>query len=146
MNPSQSMMPFMMPFPMPSPLGEGNQAPARMRLAVEVLRDLTVKTMDRVAVNDMSMQSIEGQKLTEEERILQISACKLLSDYFSGKTVLNKWEEVAVRSKDTRTAGLLMRCFSCNGKAGHACSFCNGTGAIKVFSAEAPEEQDDDNA
>ncbi len=150
MNPN---MPPFMPYPMMG-MGPpmmttpdyhpGDPPPTRVRIAMEMLRDLTHKTMNRVAVNDVSIEEIKGQGLTTAESNLQASAANILNEYFKGKMKMNQWERSEYRGNNPQSSslmmqGMIMNCILCNmGKEeGHIpnpeCSMCRGCGEVVVF-------------
>lgn len=143
MSQPNSQMPFL-PFPLMQmmggnmqPQGPHEEEPARVRVAVELLNALTFKTMDRAAVNDVSVEVLEGQKLTHYEALLQSSACDFLRDYISGKYKLDSREKIAESLKYASVMdgpGTFIRCFACSpGPASPKCPFCHGVGTVIVY-------------
>ena len=116
----------------PSPHEE---APARVRMAMDFLVACTMKTMVRGMVNNVGFDTISGQHLTEEESVAQATACNLLASYFRGKLSPSVFEQKAsVEEKSSTVPGMLMRCFSCEPGPGQpGCAFCHGCGDIIVY-------------
>lgn len=116
----------------------GNEAPARVRVAVDFLLNLSYKTMPRAAANDISIEVIPGQDLTASELRTQDAACEMLYDYFGGKMKGSDWERKFLdRSRPQELdgpAGSLVDCSRCNGRTGNTeCGICHGHGCVKVI-------------
>jgi hypothetical protein len=111
--------------------------PARVRVALEFLRDLTFKTMPKVAINDVAIEDVPLQKLTAEEEAAQDAACFLLSSYFNGRLQLNVQEKSELeQSKRADGPGVVMKCQLCyGGPINPGCALCKGSGNVIVFPA-----------
>lgn len=117
-----------------------NEVPARVRVAVEYLKQLTFKTMPQIAANEVGFETIDGQQLTQSETDAQASAAVLLRDYFAGSYTPDDREE-----KDAEVArrvdqvlgqrGLSVPCFQCHcdRMVMRNCPVCRGTGKVLVF-------------
>ena len=124
-----------------SPQGPGDDVPARVRLAMEYLAHCTTKTMVRGMVNDVGFDTIEGQKLTEEELSAQGTACLLIQRYFRGKLKPSHVEHLVLDAMEDRqgesrpeVAGMLMKCFACAPNPPQpCCPFCHGQGEVIVY-------------
>jgi hypothetical protein len=106
------------------------EPPTRIQVALVFLQQLTSKTQPRVATNDISIERIEGQKLTTAEINAQATACNMLNDYFLGKLepdVFDKTEEHLPESPES-----YIRCFACGSHAQAGCVFCCGSGTVLV--------------
>lgn len=130
--------PFL-PFPiMPAP-SQGSEIvpPARVRVALEFLSQISTKTMQKVAINEHQLEVLDGQKLTTAEANAQATAANLLSDYFHGKLKPDYWEERDDNSLPSGDEpGLLIRCISCEpGQPKQNCYLCQGLGKILIFPA-----------
>ena len=75
-----AFMPFPMMFQSPyvSPERQREDAPARIKVALTLLDALTTKQMTRAAANPMSIELIDGLKLTTAEANAQATACNML--------------------------------------------------------------------
>ena len=129
--------PFMglMPFQYPTREANPDLPPARVRAAMEFVNSLTYKTMARVALNDLQIQEIPGQKLTDEELTAQATAFNLLSSYFSGRLKPDDWEklDLEVPNKSDQ-AGSVINCPICIGSSSRAdCILCKGRGQVVVY-------------
>lgn len=114
--------------------------PARVNKAMEFFAIVSQKTATRAAMNDMYIEQIPGQKLTDEEANALATACNLLCSYFSGKLNPDVWESVRVDAarKHVETGGMtgrLLHCIGCQpGPPRPGCPLCQGTGRIMVSS------------
>lgn len=141
MNHQNSSFQFpMIPMPMMSPhRSQDVLPPARVRAALEFLTDLTFKTMPRVAVNDISIEEIEGQRLSQHEARAQQNACNMLCDYFTGSLAPDFWEREKIRLENANVNGMsgpgtVIRCLACSpGPPRPDCHLCKGGGTILVF-------------
>jgi len=70
----------------------GGIVPARVVAAMEFLDRLTHKTRTGAAINEDTIEKIDGQRLTTAESNAQATACNMLNDYFRGKMRPNYWE------------------------------------------------------
>lgn len=134
MNPPQGFMPYpIMAFP-PPPQREDSIPPARVRVAVEFLNNLSFKTMPRVAMNDVNIETIDGQKLSLREQEAQSAACNLLISYFKGELPQDVFEKQEVLGK-----GTIINCLACNPSRppSPSCRICQGTGSLIVFPSNA---------
>lgn len=114
--------------------------PARVRVALEFLMDLTVKGMTRAAANDLAIELIPGQQLSHDEKEAQKAACACLKEYFAGKTKPDAYEKIAERKFEKKTLadgkpGLVLTCIGCGGQIPkmYNCTICKGAGEIMVF-------------
>ena len=121
--------------------------PARVNKALEFIALLSQKTMARAAVNDVAIEHIEGQKLSDEEGTALATACNMLTDYFGGRLKPDTWEELRVMAArvqiehDTNGVGRVTDCFACApGPPSHRCVLCHGSGHLLVFGAGPPQE------
>jgi hypothetical protein len=130
-------MPFLMPFPMMQGNPSREEAPARVRTALEFLQHLTFKTMDRAAVTDIKVEVVEGQKLTEDEVDSHKRACELLGDYFSGTLKPDMWEKLLSQRSDSPPPGVkgrVIMCFACAPQPPNpSCVFCRGQGNLLIY-------------
>jgi hypothetical protein len=121
------------------------EAPARVRVAMQFLEALSSKTMDRAAVNDISIELVHGQKLTDHEKDAQIAACLLLQQYFAGDMKANTQENIALlESRAPELRNSLHKCPKCvlqTGKRDANCNLCMGTGSIMVVPIVGREEE-----
>lgn len=130
MNGPQQPAFFPMAFPMPSAPALRDEPPARIRMAVDFLALLIHKQMSRAAVNDISIEWAEGQKLIGSEIEAQIAACDLLTKYFEGKLRPDVFEK-----RETEDLGAIIRCPGCfaQGNAdGTVCDVCCGRGRVYI--------------
>lgn len=140
------MMPMMSPFPQEPP--QQQQAPdivvpARVRIAMEFLQSLTIKTMTRAAVSENQIDQIDGQKLTEEESNTQATACNLLGKYFAGRLEADSWEKIRVdalkkQNDGKNPRGMVLNCVMCgtSRRPRKDCPLCEGSGVILVVGAQ----------
>ena len=131
-------LPMIMPFPIGQSQPEREIPPARVRVALEFLMQLTVKTMTRAAISDIAIEEIPGQKLTSGEQDAQQSACQMLADYFRGHMEPDMREkeerELLKRGLSGRDPGLFLRCMACApGPINPNCRLCRGLGSVLVF-------------
>lgn len=102
---SQQQQPAFMAVPMPSvqplhwqpPPYHGNDVPARVMMAQEILRDLSFKSMTRGMVNSIGFSEIEGKALSFDELRLQAAACDMLTEYFRGDLRPTQWEAFLIQ-------------------------------------------------
>jgi hypothetical protein len=110
--------------------------PARVNKALEFFSMVTHKTATRAVANDLAIEQIPGQKLTDEEANAMATACNLLSRYFSGTLPPDIWEEIRIRAVHRRPDGdsKIMNCPVCvqNGQIDSMCSTCGGSGKIMI--------------
>ncbi len=122
-----------------------NEPPARVMVAIKYLWDLSLKTMTRVAVNDISIEEIAGQTLIPEEKSTQIAACELLMGYFDGSLRPDQWEaersHAATKAVDsTKLNGCLIRCVACGGGPSQGnCMMCRGMGSLMCYPTSGGE-------
>lgn len=126
-----------------------NDQPARVRLALEYVGMMVFKQMERAAVNDISIEVLQGQKPTTAESNALASAANCLSEYFSGKISTDRWERSRLESfKEKREnettksrmpeAATHIRCPNCfeqmsRGARPQAnCPICKGSGTVFV--------------
>ncbi len=133
MHPIMEMLPFLVPKP-------GLHAPARVLAAMEYLRDLTVKTMDRAAISDVSIEVLPGSKLSECELDTRVAACSVLQDYFLGRLAPSQQEALDHKEDEEADIGGTMRCLACDPrKTTPNCIYCKGSGFIFVLPAPSEE-------
>lgn len=136
MTQPQPMVPFMFPWQMPqqSVPPPFNEVPARVRVAICFLQDLSYKTMTQGVVHPMGCETIDGQKLTPQESRAQGAALSMLHDYFNGQLEPSGWEMYMIK----RPNALTIRCEECQGTGFHKennqapCPTCNGRGILIV--------------
>ena len=140
----QGFMPFPFfgswpPFQQPQQIAEAGQPPARVRIALEFLTNLSSKTMLRAAANDLSIEVIPGQDLTSNEKDAQLAACDMLADYFGGRLKQDIWEKAEFdmtlrRIGSSEMPGVIIRCVLCAPGPGRVdCGLCRGTGSLLIF-------------
>ncbi len=136
MNPPQLML--IGPHQLPQPPQRMEEPPARVKVAMDYLRDLTMKTMPQVAVNGMEIREIDLTRLTSGETSVQSTACDLLKQYFTGSLQPDHWErqQGEFGGELNRRAGMLLRCPSCLGDMSKPdCLVCKGAKDVIVFPA-----------
>lgn len=146
-NDSPPMMAF--PFPLPPWMQQHGppppDSPPRVKTALDCLVHFTHKTMTRVAMNGVSIEEIDGQKLTVPEVAVEQAACRTLVDYLRGRLEPDVWEHADLGPTYPTQAGMLLRCWFCAGIPEHAranCQVCRGAGQILVFPTRGnPEPQ-----
>jgi len=119
--------------------------PARVRVAMEYLNLMSQKTMTHAAGNDLIIEQIPGQELTDEEASAQATACNMLENYFAGKMPPDYWERLDAqdRAHDRGEEGTIMPCPNCGegvavGSA-KECRLCCGNRFIFVTPAVMDE-------
>lgn len=116
-----------------------DQVPARVRIACGLLDHMTMKTMTKIAVNDIGIEEIDGEKLIHEEEQCQASALALLTNYFNGKLKPTATEKV-VKPCLKRPHGSVRiecpACFAIHGKVNGDCLMCAGVGLVYVTRIE----------
>ncbi|RJQ26389.1 hypothetical protein C4577_03495 [Candidatus Parcubacteria bacterium] len=115
-----------------------NDAPARVKTALDFLQQLIIKTMPRAAASDNQIEWAPETKLNANEVAAQGAACNLLVKYFSGDLKADSWEEVRRKAAKegmlpTRTCGTLMRCFGCAPDYTGECHICDGKRTVLVY-------------
>lgn len=132
MNHFHEMLPFLVPQP-------DRRPPARITTALEFLRDLSFKTMDRAAISDVAIEVIPGSKLTDSEQNTRVAACSVLEDYFLGRLQPTQQEQLEQKKleEDDSDVGGTMRCLACDPriKPSPNCIYCKGSGFILVLPA-----------
>lgn len=127
-----------------NPCGPNIMVPIRVGAAMELLAGLHQKTMTRAAANDVSIELIEGQKLTSHENLAQQEACIALSNYFRGELRPDVWEKAQLQEVqgEIQRPGTLIRCFLCNPRKepNPECILCQGSGQILTFPAGIKED------
>ena len=136
---SNPFLPFMLPYWQQGQNQSNtlldNDAPARVKVALEFLSHISQKTAMRCALNEHNIEWQNGQKLSANEIAAQGAACSLLIEYFSGKMRLNDLE-IARQRAATRGVipssrpGVPMRCTACSG---NGCNICNQRGNVIVY-------------
>ncbi len=138
---NQFPMPLMLLSQQPQTMQQVQQEeePVRVRIAMELLNQFTFKTMDRIAINEVAVQTVDGQKLTTGESNLQATACNFLNDYLLGRVKKDRYERSKEEKQecnlpDTDEPGTLIRCFNCiiNNPSAD-CIFCRGSGSVIVY-------------
>ena len=129
-----------------SPDGQGGnnrhqeEPPARVQVALAYLRDVTFKQMTRAAINDISIELIDGPKLKSSEEAAQLAACDMLEMYFQGRMQMDMREKTQQKEMQRLNAGAtLLSCIACQGSGVRNCSMCRGTGRILVYPATEGE-------
>lgn len=122
-----------MPFPfMGMPSQEKQSPPPRVKVAMDLIQFLSMKTMTKVFVNEVGFHPEEGQSLTTAEANAQATACNMLNDYFLGKMKITEWEKSSERKIEG--TGTILQCFACApGPTKSSCKLCKGTGQLLVF-------------
>ena len=112
--------------------GNTNQVPARVRVALEFLNELSAKTARRPVANDMSIEIIDGMELNATEEIAQTAALRMLTSYFSGQLQPSTWEQYHLQQDKGHM--LLLPCPGCNGEAEKVggCTQCGGRGKVAL--------------
>ncbi len=129
---------FSFPFPMQQG-NSGEDTPPRVQAAMELLRDLTLKTMSRAAISDVVIEVLPGQALCRSENQVRDDACTLLSNYFRGELQPDFWEKLQLPGESNQNQwggipGQLVRCPACYpDPARSSCPMCNGAGQVMVF-------------
>lgn len=140
-------MPFM-PFPMMFGMQPDQQPrnvdklldhiPKRVQVAMDVLDYATRKTADRIAVNDVGMESFDGQELDVEEQKMFRTAAGVITDFLTGQLPMTREEQEdrkAYLENQKHGERTLMRCPQCGGGKrvmNRKCDLCKGTGGITV--------------
>jgi hypothetical protein len=146
-QPQQSQLPFSDP-------------PCRVKVALEFLSLLTLKTMTRMGAGPSTLYvaEVDGQKLTATEESAQSSACSMLESYFDGKLRPDVWEQLQLDlvkqearecnmpSSPTGQPGMLMDCMMClhRGKKSKECPMCKGAYQVLIFPTLPPPKEEDD--
>lgn len=143
----QAMMPFSYGPWGPAQLVQQQKTespPPRIRVAMEFLTDLTIKTAPRVAANDMGFHEIDPQKLTLPETQAMNAACLCLTDYFKGELRPDRYENNEQRylPENVRGPGTILRCIRCGvgGVPDATCIVCNGSGSVLIFPTGTHQE------
>jgi hypothetical protein len=135
--PIQFPFSFTVPSQQSSPGLMDNESPARVRIALEVLSQLTSKVMPRAAATDNSIEWADMPKLTGNETALQGAACSLLIDYLGGKLKMDRWEETrhkaSTRGLVPNKPGVLLRCHVCAPDFTDDCRICANKRTILVY-------------
>jgi hypothetical protein len=133
-NPAFAMMPLPMLFGgAQQPQHHNEEAPARVRVGLAFLRDLTMKTMTRGMANDVGFDVIEGQKLEVEEREAQSAACKMLTSYFQGKLKPTDEERACMQPMGVGQTNQCFHCLASGGVTCPNCRVCNGSGQVIIY-------------
>jgi hypothetical protein len=112
-----------------------DHVPARVRLAIQFLNDLTHKGTTVSMTNMGSDHTIEGQELLPVEHQAQAEACKMLSAYFRGELQPSSWEVALMRQSCQGVPVPMVACPICLGSKfvkGQPCRKCNGKGIMVV--------------
>lgn len=124
---------------------EPQHVPARVRVAMSALEYCTRKTAETAAGNDISIITLDGQKLdVEEVEMLRVSA-KTIIGYLQGSFALTDDERKDERAKLQKKMTYI-RCPNCGGQTrmGHRCVMCKGAGNIVYRPAMDDESPDND--
>lgn len=150
MNPQQPPGPGFWPFPFfgsygvmsPPSLARPNEVPARVEVAMELLRMLTAKTGDLPAAgfSCLNVEVVPGQTLSPEEEYARDHACQMLGEYFQGKMppdlMEQAWLERMKPPEALQPGGMVIRCLACqDGVASNKrhCKMCRGAGSLVVY-------------
>jgi hypothetical protein len=138
--------PFLIPYPsggnQQNPLNLlDNDPPARIKVALDFLSQMTVKVMPRAAANNISIEWSTPPKLNANEIAAQGAACSLLVKYFSGDLEADGWEDqrkkaANISMKPKKQPGTLMRCFGCAPEFTGDCHICGGRRTLMVYPGE----------
>ncbi len=139
----QQSYPFPIPFPMfgGSQQAQGlldNDAPARVKVAIEFLAQLAIKTLPRAAATEHTIEWAEMPKLTANEIAAQGAACSMLVNYFAGDMKLDSWEAMRQKAAIKGTVpsskpGTLLRCFACAPDYVDDCKVCANKRTVVVY-------------
>ena len=110
------------------------EPPLRVQIGLALLSHLTRKTQPQVAVTENQIETIPGQKLTDEEEGARATALNMFSHYFSGQLKPDTWENESLRAAQGIPT-MKFRCV-CNGNNGD-CPFC-----VDVNTGEPTGEMD----
>lgn len=138
---SQSFFPFPIFAQQPGPQPLADDVPARVRLALEFLQHLTLKTMTKGMVNEVGFDTVPGQELTLEEASAQATACNLLRSYLRGRLRPSRAEslELLLMKEQAEGPGVLLNCFACSPNPPQpSCPFCKGSGEVLVHPKNQP--------
>ena len=126
----------------------GNEVPARVRVAMEFLRQLSAKETPQVAVTGFvqgpgSIEVLDGLKLTKDEIVAQNHALAMLSDFFRAQMQNNNWEELYTDSAERdleQREGVTIVCPVCEGRSRipgsqSNCLLCRNGGRVVAFPA-----------
>ena len=115
-----------------------NDPPARVKLALEYLSQLLIKTMPRAAASEHTIEWAPEAKLSANEVAAQGAACSLLVKYFSGDLKPDGWETQRKQAGNKEIqkggkVGTYMRCFGCAPEFTGECNICNGRRTVLVI-------------
>ena len=134
------MLPMLM---QPQQMGQDHlraEVPPRVRIAYQLLEQLTAKTSVHLAAETDShdgFNSAKGQTLTGEEQRAQASALGLLMQYFAGKLKEGRWDGVResqlVESEDVEKWNVIP-CPACSmdRRLVGNCLLCGNAARVKV--------------
>jgi hypothetical protein len=112
---------------------EPQEPPLRVQIAAMLMQQMTRKTMPQVVATENQIETIPGQKLTEEEEGARKTAMHMLSHYLSGNLQPDLWEQQSLRDA-TGVPTLQFRCV-CS-RQDHVnnpdCPFCEGEGTMDI--------------
>lgn len=144
------------------PFVHPNEAPARVEKAMDFIYLISQKTQPRAAVNDISIEVIDGQKLSTAENVALAAACHCLSAYFAGKLRMTPMEALhmdlsadelrdddgpagAVAGPGGGEVSLCVHCVMCNpAQPDPACLWCKGCGKVMVTPLRGAESSSAD--
>jgi len=122
-----------------------NDAPARVRMAMNFALTMARRASPMIAVNDLHIEEVQPAKLTKHEQAAWDASCQALTDYFNGKLSLDVFEDALVEGMDVETdrrrMGQRMVCGVCHGakvlvdqnQVTRTCGLCEGAGMILVI-------------
>src|SRR3990167_3444913 len=114
---------------------ESREPPARVCVALALLRDFTHKQQPLAAVNEHVADWRDGQLLDTSEKLARDAACHLLADYFRGKLQKTTFEKDPDHDFPKNKKGFILNCPVCFPKGWNnpACPICKGAGEIVAF-------------
>lgn len=130
--------PFMMPMPMVAPYPppqdfHGNEVPARVQVAMQLLQHLSRKSGKSGWGFESMVIEIDGQELQVCEQHAQAAACNMLIEYFKGSLLPTQWEAQTFMMQTRPNQQVsAVPCPLCKGqtKKIKACKMCGGQGRV----------------
>lgn len=139
MNPNGYPLALPMILQQGSAAGPREEAPARVRVALQFLSQLAVKEHPLCAVNDQpgSIEWRDGLKPTTGEEEAGTAACELLAAYFRGTLPPTAAEKAQAPEALPERAALQIQCMACAGhpRVNPDCRICRGCGEVLVYPA-----------